>query len=249
MALDPERVLSNLMGDVALLRSRLDKFDELQIPERLQLLDQGLVQVVEQTSHVAQLLMELQQEQEEVEPDFDPTVAPDFLTLNQDQATETWDWLVAWCAKVLRPAYLGARTRCWRPCWYHHRRVLLELIWACAFWHWSYAKGAPPARAAEWHTRWLPHLETFLAKHFEACGAGETYTTGNTAKPKVRIHRHPDKYVTAFSFPYAADYQPEPWELDPDRKWRPVPLTEFITADINRRPLADPKKTKKGPTP
>ncbi|GAA2836776.1 hypothetical protein ACFQ0M_48810 [Kitasatospora aburaviensis] len=247
MALDPERMLSHLMGDVAVLRKRLDGLDELEVPERLAMLDQGLRQVVEQISHVGQLLQELQEEPEEPEEDFDPTAVRDFLTLNQEEAEATWKWLVDWLRKVLRPAYLGAGANSpWRPCWYQHRRVLLELIWAAAFWHWSYAKGAPPSRAAEWHTRWLPHLETFLAKQFAGCGAGETYTPPNGGKPRMRVHQHPEKYVTAFAFPYSVDHQPEPWELDPERKWRPVPLDDFINGDINRRPLADQKK---GTTP
>lgn len=243
MALSPEKMLTNLMGDVALLRSRMDKIDELEVAERLRLLDQGLLQVVDQISHVGQLLQELQQGEEETKPDFNPAAVPDFLTLDQEQATAVWQWLVDWVAKVLRPAYLGAGANSpWRPCWYQHRRVLLELIWVCAHWHWSYEKGAPPARAAEWHTRWLPHLETFLAKQFVGCGAGDTYTPANSSKPKLRVHRHPDRYATAFAFPYSAEYQPEPWELAPDRKWRPMPLAEFIAADVTRRPPAPEKK-------
>ncbi len=246
MALDAEKVLSTLVGDVAVLRSRVEGFEALDVNDRLQLLDQGLLQLVDQMGTIARMLDEAQQEKEETEPEFDPTKVPDFLSLNQKQAAEVWEWLVTWCLTVLRRVYLGPRSGVWRPCWYQHRRVVIELIWACAFWHWSYAEGAPPSRAAEWHTRWLPHLQEFLAKQFAPCGAGETYTPGGKGEARVRTHRHPTKHVRAFQFPYTDDYQPEePWEVDPNRRWHPTPLVDVIAADIASRPLADPK-TKKG---
>ncbi|PJN21114.1 hypothetical protein CG736_34795, partial [Kitasatospora sp. CB02891] len=204
----------------------------------------GLRQIAEQVGHFSLLVRELQESQEadgeDEEEEFDPSQVPDFLSLTQEDAEVTWKWLIKWAGEVLRPNYLGGRRSPWRPCWYLHRRVVLELIWCCACWHWAYSvKKAPPSRAADWATRWLPHLEAFLAKHLEPCGAGETYTVGG--KSVARLHRHPEKYAAAFAYPYSPDHQPEPWETDPERPRPLTPLGELVAMDIARRPKAETK--------
>jgi hypothetical protein len=161
MALDPERLLMALSGDLAGQGKRLEALEELNLGD-------NLGKLREQMAAITAYLEQLAAEEEEEEPEgLNPAVAPDWDALNSEQLREAWDILVSWLQDVLYPTY--ARP-VWRPCWFKHPVVFEELAWLCAYWHWAYkVKGAPPSRAADWHQRCWPHVKAVLEERFSRC--------------------------------------------------------------------------------
>lgn len=169
MTLSPERMLVELVGELSALRDRVQALEGQDLATTVGGIRQTLADLM---GAVEQL-----QEAPEAGPLPWPGTAPDWTKVDQVEARKLWDWLLEWCQSVLWPTYAG---QVWRPCWYRHQRVRIELTWLCANWHWSYEPTAPPTRAAEWHARWWPHVEQVMKRELAQCG----YRTERLRDPK-----------------------------------------------------------------
>jgi hypothetical protein len=207
--LSPETLLTTLIGDLAEVRGRVTALEEQELLDAINGLKRTLGEIVDAVDKL--------QTQEEESGDDGPGTAPDWTSVDQDQARELWDWLLEWSQNKLYPMYA---LEVWRPCWYRHPRIRVELTWLCAYWHWSYEKTAPPTRAAEWHARWWPHVEGIMVKQLARCG-------------------HADEDRGDLKHEVPAD-QAEDDFMDSAEQ-----LREFVEAHIARRPPAE-KKTAKG---
>lgn len=172
MKLEPERMVLDLARDLAETRSTLtnglaDTVARLEALEG-QELDDAIAGLRKLLGEVAEQVQKLQDAAEAAEEESDgPGTAPDWRNLDKEQCRELWDWLCNWCSRVLLPVYAQ---EVWRPCWYRHQQVRIQLTWLAAYYEWSYEKTAPPTRAAEWHMRWWPSIEKFLKKELQKCG-------------------------------------------------------------------------------
>ncbi|MFJ8855211.1 hypothetical protein [Streptomyces sp. NPDC102437] len=216
MKLEPGDMLLALARDLSETRTTLnsgleDAITRLETLEGQEFGDAitGLRKVI---GDLAVAVQELQAEPEEAEEPEGPGTAPDWTNLDKKQCRELWEWLLTWCGKVLLPVYAGD---VWRPCWYRHRQLRIQLTWLCAYWHWSYEKTAPPTRAAEWHTRWWPAIEKYMKEELKDCG----YVSESLREP-VHVITDDD----GLTYDDFADHG----------------LTEWKEADIARRP--DPEK-------
>ncbi|MEU5547178.1 hypothetical protein AB0G85_33180 [Streptomyces sioyaensis] len=224
MQLDPMEMLLRLTGDLSNVNGRVKTLEEQQVAAALAAFEEKMATSVggleEQLAAVVAVIQQMQAEPEE-EPSDGPGTAPNWNDVNQDQARELWDWLTSWCQNVLWPTYAQS---VWKPCWYRHQQVRIQLTWLCAYWHWAYEQHAPPTRAAEWHVRWWPHVEQVLKKELKECG----YPSDNLPKP-----RHPVPVPVADS---AAP--PAPFSIDDFVDHR---FFERVEKDIARRPEAEKK--------
>ncbi|MCQ4045812.1 hypothetical protein ACFOSC_27960 [Streptantibioticus rubrisoli] len=213
MAISPEKMLTALAGDVADVRRRVEALEE-------QDLVQGIEGIKITLGDIIEAVEQLQAQQEEEEPSG-PGSAPDWTKVNQEEARELWHWLTLWCRDVLRPMYAES---IWRPCWYEHPQLRVQLTWLCAYWHWSYEKKTvPPTRAAEWHVRWWPAVKSFMVEEFRDCGYERPDAVMLHPIPPPR----PDGTVTLV-------------ETD----FEDGGLHSYIEAHVARRPPAEKKKPK-----
>lgn len=176
MKIEPERMLANLAADLAEVRTRL------QLIEGQRLVDQ-MGQMRTTLGDLAELVAALQPVEEEPQ-DPGPVVAPNWADLDQSQAAEAWEVLVTWCRDVYRPMYALQQ---WRPCWYRHPLLRIQLSWLCANWHWSYMAKCPPTRPAEWHTRWWPSVQSFMDEELRRCGPSTDQLLGPVHSPPKGI--------------------------------------------------------------
>jgi len=159
MKIDPEKFLANLAAELSEVRGRVTTIEDQRLVDRLG-------QMRDAVSDLAGLVAALQPVEEEPR-DPGPVVAPNWADLDQEQAANAWEVLVTWCREVYRPMYAEKQ---WRPCWYRHPVLRVQLSWLCANWHWSYMANCPPTRPAEWHTRWWPSVSTFMNDELSRCG-------------------------------------------------------------------------------
>jgi hypothetical protein len=75
--------------------------------------------------------------------------------LDADQAAAAWDSLARWVGEVLVPTYELTRGDL-LDCWPRHPRIVAELSWLRHAYLDAHARGAVPAKAADWHLRHLP---------------------------------------------------------------------------------------------
>lgn len=91
----------------------------------------------------------------------------DWSTMDTTAASEAWAALITWVRDVLdgqyrlvgddEPQSRGAVRRRVPPCWYRHRDVVFELSWLAQEWTRLYRdQQGTPARAGDWHDRYLP---------------------------------------------------------------------------------------------
>ena len=168
MKLDPMEMLLRLTGDLSAVRTRVQELEDQKLGEALEGLDTKVGQLKETLAAVVEAVRKIQEDpQEEEAPDW-PGTTPNWMDdLDQEQARILWDWLTEWCQNKLWPFYAQ---HVWKPCWYRHPRLRIELTSLCANWYWSYSKGAPPTRVSEWHARWWPHVEKVLKEELKNCG-------------------------------------------------------------------------------
>ncbi|MGO4417196.1 hypothetical protein AB4Z54_00065 [Streptomyces sp. MCAF7] len=219
MKLEPERMVLDLAQDLAETRSTLtnglaDAVARLEALEGAEY-DDAIAGLRKLLGELSEAVQKLQETEEDPEPEG-PGTAPDWTSLDKEQCQELWDWLLTWCGKVLHPVY--AR-EVWRPCWFRHQQLRIQLTWLCAYWHWSYEKTAPPTRAAEWHMRWWPAIEKFMKDELKECG----YVSESLRDPVHEIPQHGDDALDYDDF---ADHG----------------LMDWVAKDVARRP--DPPKKK-----
>ncbi|MEV8590891.1 hypothetical protein AB0424_28525 [Streptomyces sp. NPDC051180] len=165
MAIQPERMLTVLAGDLAVLKEGFGA-----LVERIGKLEgkdpsTSIAGIHEALADILESIEELRPGSEEEDG---PPPTPNWATADQDRARELWKWLTDWCRSTLHPMY--AREH-WRPCWYEHPQLRIQLTWLAHFHDWAYEPKAPPPRAAEWHLRWWPQLrDQILIPEFEGCG-------------------------------------------------------------------------------
>jgi hypothetical protein len=173
---DPERLLTALSGDVAVLRGRITDLagvvEQLRTAAGRKDLDERLDALTEQIRQVAEL-------QEETAGGSKTGPVWNWPAMTGPQAAQAWEELVGWIDAVLLPRNPtlqgGSIHRAWAPCWYLHPDALDELsalygVWKLAFT--GSTKGA--ARVAEWRDRWLPGARTRLVEILKSCAnAGE----------------------------------------------------------------------------
>ena len=170
-------------------------------------------------------LQQLQEEPEEEEEADGPGTAPDWTQVDQDQARALWDWLLEWCQNILWPTYAE---EVWKPRWYRHQRLRIELTWLCAYWYWSYEPKSPPTRAAEWHARWWPYVEKVMREELSRCG----YVSENLREPR---HAYPvDVKDADGNLVQQAPYSGDDFADDE--------LFASVERHIARRPTAEEKK-------
>jgi hypothetical protein len=171
---DPERLLTALSGDVAVLRTRVTGLagavEQLRTAVDRTDLDKRLDALAEQIRQIAEL-------QEETAGGNKTGPVWNWASLSGPKAAQAWQELVGWIDAVLLPRNpslytlaSGAPERSWAPCWYLHPDALDELsalygVWKLAFT--GSTKGA--ARVAEWRDRWLPGAAARLAKILTPC--------------------------------------------------------------------------------
>lgn len=168
---DPERLLTALSGDVAVLRGRLTDLagvvEQLRAAADRKDLDERLDALAEQIRHVAEL-------QDETAGGNKTGPVWNWPEMTGPKAAQAWQELAGWIDAVLlprNPALYGSATkRAWAPCWYLHPDALDELsalygVWKLAFT--GSTKGA--ARVAEWRDRWLPGARTRLVEILDPC--------------------------------------------------------------------------------
>ncbi|OEV12475.1 hypothetical protein [Streptomyces nanshensis] len=158
MAIDPEKLLTTVATDLATLRARVQVLEEQDLGAAVKGIKTALADIREAVERM---------QGQDLPASSGPGTAPDWTTVDREEARELWDWLLKWCGKVLHPTYA---LNVWRPCWYRHQRLRVELTWLCAYWHWAYQPTAPPTRAAEWHQRWWPHVEQVMRRELARCG-------------------------------------------------------------------------------
>ncbi|MFF5893961.1 hypothetical protein ACFY72_35105 [Streptomyces globisporus] len=224
MRLDPMEMLLRLTGDLSAVRTRVTELEDAKLGEALDGLDTKVGQLKETLAAVVEAVRQIQADPEEEEaPDW-PGTTPNWMDdLDQEQARVLWDWLTEWSQNKLWPFYAQ---KVWKPCWYKHPRLRIELTSLCANWYWSYTKGAPPTRVSEWHARWWPHVEKVLREELRNCGIPRD----DLKKPK-----HP---VPAPAVPTEATPNP------PAPPWTEWDFAEpgFLAAvekDIARRPAPE----------
>jgi hypothetical protein len=167
---DPERLLTALSGDVAVLRRQLAELATAveAVAARQQAglgddLDERLDALAAQIREVA----ELQEQGSGKGP------AWDWSSMTASKAADAWRDLVAWIDGVLlprNPTLLSGMGTEWAPCWYLHLDAVDELsalygTWKCAF----TGSGASAARVAEWRDRWLPGTRSRLKNILGPC--------------------------------------------------------------------------------
>lgn len=224
MKLDPAEMLLGLARDLSETRTTLTAGME-NVVERLEALegaeyDDAIAGLRRLLGDVVVSVEKLQAKDEEEEPEG-PGTAPDWTNLDKEQCRELWDWLLLWCGKILLPVYARG---VWRPCWFRHQQLRIQLTWLCAYWHWSYEKTAPPTRAAEWHVRWWPAIEKFMKDELKECG----YVSDSLRDPLHEIPQHGDDALEYEDF---ADHG----------------LTAWVDADVARRPDPEKKRSKSDP--
>ncbi|MFD8026132.1 hypothetical protein ACFV6G_37675 [Streptomyces lavendulae] len=224
MRLEPGDMLLALARDLSEARTTLTSGLE-DLAGRLETLEgaeygdaiAGLRKVLGEVSDAVQ---ELQDKGEEEEPEG-PGTAPNWVELDKEQCQELWDWLLTWCGKILLPVYAS---EVWRPCWFRHQQLKIQLTWLCAYWHWAYEKAAPPTRAAEWHTRWWPAVKKVMQDELKDCG----YVSDSLREPFHEIPQHGDDALAYDDF---ADHG----------------LLDLVAKDVARRPDPEKKRSKKDP--
>ena len=75
--------------------------------------------------------------------------------LDAEEAAAAWDALARWVGEVLVPTYELTRGDLF-DCWPWHPRLVAELSWLRHAYLDAHARGAVPAKAADWHLRHLP---------------------------------------------------------------------------------------------
>ncbi|NUT46106.1 MAG: hypothetical protein HOV94_02130 [Saccharothrix sp.] len=210
MPIDPDKLLAHIAGDVRDLGRRVDGIEKAKLPEHLRDLTTTVQALVE--------TVEALQPTDEDEP-MPVGYVPNWAVLDRDQAAKVWADLVDWCRTVLHPMYAS---EIWRPCWYQHPRLRIELTWLWAAWRYSYEPKAPPTRAAEWHTRWWPHLAGVVADELKRCGLA----SDTLFQPVHPVPARPDDY----------DEDRHGWILGETDFADDEQLGRWIEADCARRP-------------
>ncbi|MQY15173.1 hypothetical protein SRB5_53510 [Streptomyces sp. RB5] len=202
MALTSEELLHRLIEDLVSVRTRVKTLEEADASTRLDTLTTRIGTLTEQIAH-------LQPPEDNDSPT--PGEVPDWTTMTQDQTRAAWTWLIDWCATVLHPMYA---TDIWRPCWYEHPRLRMELTWLAAHWDWSRTRKAPPTRTAEWHARWWPHVEQVMRRELAKCG-------------------HPTEILREPLHPVAPEANPTEF-VDSTAS-----LQEYVNLHVKRRPVKE----------
>jgi hypothetical protein len=218
--MDPERFLLELSSQLTEARSSVTALDGRVGTLEQQDLSRRVGEIREQLGAINEVLRQLTSEPVEEEESDGPGTAPNWIGADQQQARELWDWLLDWCQNILWPVW-GQEV--WKPCWYRHQTVRIQLTWLCAMWHWAYEKHAPPTRAAEWHLRWWPGVRDFMKAELNRCG----YRSDNLPNPEHEVpvpNPDPTGSQPAYLITDFAD----------DR------ILERVQKDIDRRP--PPKK-------
>ncbi|MFJ8957337.1 hypothetical protein ACIRO1_45330 [Streptomyces sp. NPDC102381] len=206
MAITPEKMLTGLVGEVALLDDRVTKLEGKDPSSSIAGIHEALADIMAKIEKL---------EEKPKEEQAPPT--PDWTTADQDRARELWDWLIKWCRETLYPMY--AREY-WRPCWYEHPQLRIQLTWLAHFHDWSREPKAPPTRAAEWHARWWPFVRDSVLG--PSVPNSELFRCGHKVEDRTMLHAVPaHEDETAF----------EDGGLD-----------SYVEEFIARRPKKEPKK-------
>lgn len=182
---DPERLLTALSGDLAVLRRRVDELAKSveAVAARQQAgLDPDLAERLEELAERVAEISDLQQQAMEAGSGKGPVW--DWTSMTADQAADAWHQLTVWVEQVLLPRNpsllastvldrgLGGE---WAPCWYLHPDAVDEVSALYGTWRAAFTGAdASAARVAEWRDRWLPgtraRLKTILAACNKASG-------------------------------------------------------------------------------
>jgi hypothetical protein len=148
------------------------------------------------TGEVAQILTELGTKVADLEgKDAAPTPDRlwDWTSMDKAKASKAWKQLREWVETVLVPWYdrvgddqdlpkeIGGGERRPRrripPCWAWHRDVVIELSWLCQDWMTLYRlQAGNPARAGDWHSRYLPGVLLRIRNTSTAAGCTRKHT-------------------------------------------------------------------------
>lgn len=218
MAITPEKMLTGLAGELALLTNRVQELEGKDPTSSISGIYQALADFKDKIEKL-----------EEKAPEEQAPPTPNWATADQERAQELWDWLITWCRETLYPMYAYEHWRptahtYWRPCWYEHPQVRIQLTWLAHFHDWAYEPKAPPTRAAEWHARWWPFIRDSILN--SAVPGSEFHGCGHRVSDRKMLHE----------VPLRAD----------ENAFEDGGLDEYVEEFVKRRPKKEPKEKKGG---
>jgi hypothetical protein len=168
---DPERLLTALSGDVAVLRARMS--------ELATAVDAVTARQLGDTTAVDERLDALSAQIREIaalaEQSSGKGPAWDWSSMPRPKADRAWLELITWIDEVLLPRNPTLQHGEWAACWYLHPDAIDELSALYGTWKLAYTgSGATAARIAEWRDRWLPGTRTRLKTLFAQCQKPQT---------------------------------------------------------------------------
>ncbi|MFF4607777.1 hypothetical protein ACFY12_34190 [Streptomyces sp. NPDC001339] len=208
MAITPEKMLTGLVGDVAVLDNRVKELEGKDPSSSITGIHEALADIMEK---IAKL--------EEKAPEEQAPPTPNWATADQERARELWDWLIKWCRETLYPMYASEH---WRPCWYEHPQLRIQLTWLAHFHDWAYEPKAPPTRAAEWHARWWPFIRDNILS--PTVLNSELFRCGHKVTDRKMLHE----------VPIGAD----------EAAFEDGGLDDYVKEFVERRPKKEPKEKK-----
>ena len=184
---DPERLLTTLSGDIAILRTRIADLSSvveqvLRAETDRQDADARLDALTEQIRQIAALQEKAAAGGSQVGPVWN------WAAMTAPQASKAWQELVGWIDVVLLPRnpqlYNDHGKRAWAPCWYLHPDAVDELSALYGVWKLAFTGSTRGAmKVAEWRDRWLPGTRNRLHEILRSCAGGEVHRPAEPPRP------------------------------------------------------------------
>jgi hypothetical protein len=180
---DPERLLTALSGEVAVLRKRMDDLARTVGTIAVRQRAGGQDGLGERLDELAGRVAEIAAMQQEALDATGRGPVWDWTSMTAAEAAGAWRELVGWIDAVLLPrnptllvssvqqAKLGGE---WAPCWYLHPEAVDELSALYGMWRTAFTGvEASALRVAEWRDRWLPNTRARLRLILDRCNGIE----------------------------------------------------------------------------